>query len=90
MHWSGNLDEFATWVRSPDVLAGPEFDRALESVPDDQVTTVETTLCAILKADRDAFRPKPHARDIGDSIPSSAGTSQTRSCRQCAAGKGAG
>ena len=59
MRWSGNLDEFATWVRSPDVLAGPEFDQALKSVPDDYVMTVEATLCAMLKADRDAFGPKP-------------------------------
>ncbi len=58
MRWSGNLDELATWARSPDVLAGPEFDQALESVPDDQVMTVEATLCAMLKADRDAFGPK--------------------------------
>lgn len=52
MVWNGNLDAFLDQVRSSKVPAGPDFERALGSVPDEEALIFGSRLEADLLSER--------------------------------------
>lgn len=67
MHWSGNLDAFLEQARSSNLTAGPDFESALASVPNEQVQDVAARLEAELGQERDAHGFTP--RKLGPGQP---------------------
>ncbi len=60
MRWSENLEAFLKQARSSNLTAGPDFDSALASVPDEHVQDVAAGLEAELGQERDlhGFTPR--------------------------------
>ncbi len=68
MRWSGNLETFLKQALSSNLTAGPDFESALASVPDEYVQDVAERLEAELGQERDAHGFTP--RKLGPGQPS--------------------